>query len=393
MPKKNERTLVGKLFVFIALLLNLCAAVALLGAFLAQFISPTVSIFITYCGLAFPYIAIANFVFVIFWIFVKYKYALISLLLLILNVNNIDRSVQFSGMDKPQVCDNCVKVMSYNAQLFGLYNSENKREREKDRDAVIRFIREEQPDIICFQEFFNDKSGTLNFNTTDSVFAAMRLGRKTAKEKRQYHATFFPVSSKNGQQYGLAIFSKYKIFNADHITFPDSNTTNGAMFVDMKYKNDTIRIYSIHLESFRMDKVDQEIGNMIRNSDLNDPELNKKAMLISNKMSLAFKKRAAQAKAIRAHIDQSPYAVIVCGDFNDTPVSYSYKTIAGRLKDTFRTSGKGRGITYNGDAFPAYRIDHIFHSRRFNSYGHTINEELTVSDHYPIYTYISIKKR
>ncbi|MDR2980208.1 MAG: endonuclease/exonuclease/phosphatase family protein [Bacteroidales bacterium] len=393
MTKKNERSLIGRLLIFIMLMLNVTVAIALLFAFLAQFISPKTSILITYCGLAFPYLIIANFVFVVFWIFIRYRYSLISLLIILLNVNNIDRTFQFSGMDTPQVCDNCVKVMSYNAQLFGLYNTGDKKKRERERDDILQVIREISPDIICFQEFFYDAGGSLDFNTTDSVFSAMRLDRKTPKEKKMLYASYFPVSSKNKYHYGLAIFSKYKIVHSDHITFADSNTTNGAMFVDIKYKNDTIRIYSIHLESFKMDQVDQEIGKKIKNNDLNDPDFNKKALRISTKMGVAFKERALQAEAIRMHINECRYPTIVCGDFNDTPVSYSYKTISGRLKDTFRVSGKGKGVTYHGDAFPNYRIDYILHNRKFNSYGHTIYDELTVSDHYPIYTNISIKKR
>ncbi|MDL2308052.1 endonuclease/exonuclease/phosphatase family protein [Bacteroidales bacterium OttesenSCG-928-C03] len=393
MGKNGERTFFGKILIFIAFLLNIVVAVALLFAFLAQFISPNSFLLLTYCGLAFPYLAIANLVFVVFWLFINRKYSLLSLLLLLLNINNIDRSFQFSGMEKPQVCDNCVKVMSYNAQLFGLYNAENKKERNGYRDKIIDFIRNEQPDIVCFQEYFYDHRGDLDFNTTDSVFSAMKLSRKSSKERKSNYATFFPVVSKSGHHYGLAIFSKYKIIQSDHVAFADSTTSNGAMFVDIKYKNDTVRVYSVHLESFRMDEVDQEIGKMILNSDLNDPDLNKKALQISNKMGAAFKKRAHQAEAIRAHIDQCPYPVIVCGDFNDTPVSYSYKTIGGRLKDVFRVSGKGNGVTYNGDAFPTYRIDYIFHSRKYNSYGYETHDQIDVSDHFPISTYISVKKR
>ena len=390
---KKEKYFIKKFFVFLFFALNMIAALGLLFALLAQFISPNTSIVVAYCGLAFPYLMFTNLFFVFFWLFIKYRFAFISLALLLLNVNNIDKYFQFSGMDKPPVCDNCLKVMTYNAQLFGVYNSNNSKEREKDKNLIFDFLNQEQPDIMCFQEFFYDKSGKLEFNTLDSLVSMFKLDKRGKKDARNYYATHFPTNLREEYYYGLAIFSKYKIVNSGPVELPDTSSTNGALFADIKYKNDTVRVYCLHLESFKMDKFDYEVGRMLVNTELNDPELNAKAMKLSNKLTVAFKKRAIQADVIKKHIKESPYPVIICGDFNDTPASYAYNQIVSGFKDTFRSSGRNKGITYIGDAFPAYRIDNIAHHRRFSSYGHTVCTDLTVSDHYPVYTYISIKKR
>lgn len=392
MAKKGDHFL-KKLFIFLLFTINFIAAIALLFAFLTQYIPPKTSIVMTYCGLFFPYIVLTNLGFVILWIFIKARYLLMSLILLLMNVNNIDRYYQLRGTDKPQTCDNCLKVMSYNAKLFGLYNTNNHNERLKERNSVLTFLAEESPDIVCFQEYFYDQKRALNFSTTDTIIPILKLSRSTTRDSRSFYATHFPVMLDNGYRYGLAIFSKYRIVNKGFVDLQDSLTTNGAMFADIKYRNDTIRIYNLHLESFHIDNLDYETGKMLSNKDLNDPDFNKKAKKLSGKLAAGYKKRTDQANIVKAHIDSCRYPVIICGDFNDTPVSYVTHKIGKGFSDTFRTGGKGVGETYIGDAFPSYRIDYIFHDRKFNSYGHTVCENLKISDHYPIYSYISVKRR
>lgn len=393
MAQKKGDHFLKKIFIFLLFTINFVIAIALLFAFLSQYISPTTSMTITYCGLFFPYIALANFAFVILWIFIRARYLLMSLICLLINVNNIDRYYQLRGVDKPQTCNNCLKVMSYNSKLFGLYNSSNPNKQLKERNTILSFLSKESPDIVCFQEYFYTKNKKLNFSTTDSIISILNLSKSTTRESHNFYSTHFPVVLENSNQYGLAIFSKYRIVNKGFVDLRDSLTSNGAMFADIKYRNDTIRVYCLHLESFHMDKLDHETGRMIASKDLNNPDFNKKAKKLSGKLSVAYKRRTHQADIVRAHIDSCHYPIIICGDFNDTPVSYITHTIGKGFRDTFRTGGNGQGKTYIGDAFPSYRIDYIFHDKKFNSYGHTVCEELTVSDHYPIYSYISVRRR
>ena len=110
---------------------------------------------------------------------------------------------------------------------------------------------------------------------------------------------------------------------------------------------------------------------------------------IIRKIKTASEMRAEQVRKIREHIDNSPSKVVVCGDFNDHPVSYSYQKIRKNLKDAFVESGRGIGRTYVGK-LPSFRIDYILHSKGFNSYNFkTIN--FRMSDHLPV-TCILIKK-
>lgn len=128
--KPKKKSLLGVMFKVLLLSLNVLAAIALLFSFLSSFFPPSFSVLMSYCGLAFPYILIVNFVFVVLWLIFNYKYSLISLFLILINVNNVDRCFQLRATPKPEVCASCVKVMSYNAKLFGLYDVDTKAERD-----------------------------------------------------------------------------------------------------------------------------------------------------------------------------------------------------------------------------------------------------------------------
>ena len=45
--------------------------------------------------------------------------------------------------------------MSFNVRLFDLYNWSNN---EKVKSNILNFIKNENPDIICFQEYYYDAS-------------------------------------------------------------------------------------------------------------------------------------------------------------------------------------------------------------------------------------------
>jgi endonuclease/exonuclease/phosphatase family metal-dependent hydrolase len=105
--------------------------------------------------------------------------------------------------------------------------------------------------------------------------------------------------------------------------------------------------------------------------------------LILEKLQIAYPKRAEQAKIIMKHIENSPYPVIVCGDFNDTPISYAVNNmLSGGLINSFREKGSGLGITYNGD-FPNFQIDYILVSPSFSVKNYRIIQK-KVSDHYAL---------
>ena len=140
------------------------------------------------------------------------------------------------------------------------------------------------------------------------------------------------------------------------------------------------------LPTIKFDKVDYKFIDALKTDSIEATEEYEKSKNILRRLKRAFVKRGKQADIISMHIASCPYKTIVCGDFNDTPASYVYRSIRGNLKDAFVESGSGFGQTYAGK-FPQFRIDYILHSKDFTSKQyHSIPE--TITDHYPIVTYL-----
>ena len=377
--KGNRLKALGTFFLFVV---TFAAAAALLFSFLAKIIPPSLSNIIAYCGLLFPYLLIINFVITVIWLVVDFTWALIPVIVILLNVNNIDKHYQLRGTEKPEVCANCLKVMSYNAKAFNIYDKDQKSMNKR----VIQFLQEEKPDILCIQEYSYDNTGKSGFNSTEAIINALNV-----KDNERTHKVLLPYKNKLGYQFGRAIFSKYRIVDGGFVETSDSSS-NTSMYVDIRFNSDTIRIYNIHLASMHLDSTDYETGKAIWAGSY-DSTFNNKAQMLSKKISMAYVLRQRQAKAVHAHISECPYPVILCGDFNDSPASFSYNKIMHGLRDAFRCSGKGTGTTYIGKDFPSYRIDYIAHNKQFNDFQYTVCRDLDISDHYPIYTYISIVKK
>lgn len=385
MKKKKNRLSLGKILRFFLLILNIAAAFALLGVYVAPKIAPSFSVWPSFFVLAFEYLLYGNAAFVILWLCIKPKVSLISMIVILLNVGNIDRMRQFRPMEVPDPCVNCVKVMSYNVRSYGVYWADGKKKRNEEKQRIFDLLRREKPDILCVQEHFLDASGKLEFATTDSLLNILKL----ADNKRYYQ--YFSADRNEEYFFGYAIFSKYKIVNKGVVMTPDSSSTI-AIYADIKYRKDTIRVYDFHLASIHFDNEDYEIGKQIVENNINDPKFNLKAKRITDKLAKAFVKREEESKVLHAHVDSAAYPVIVCGDLNDAPASYAYCKVGKHLKDAFRQSGYGESTTYRGNAFPNFRIDYIFHDKKYKSFGYTEHTDLTISDHYPVSCYISLFK-
>ena len=106
-------------------------------------------------------------------------------------------------------------------------------------------------------------------------------------------------------------------------------------------------------------------------------------------LKYSFKERAKQAILLRQIIDTTVYPVIICGDFNDTPASYTYHKIKGKYIDGFRQRGNGYGFTFKG-LVKLLRIDYILYSKHFTGLQYT-SPETEWSDHNPVIMKLSYK--
>ncbi|MDR3246643.1 MAG: endonuclease/exonuclease/phosphatase family protein [Prevotellaceae bacterium] len=337
--------------------------VSLFACFLSIYVSPAKILILAYFGLLFQLFFFFNFIMLIVWI-IKRKNRFI-----ILHVIAFVPTILFSGYffkpfggGKEVKADSAnVKLLSYNIQGFRIPYQKNTTQKE-----IAAFINKENPDIICLQEFYT------NNNMTEELFASL-IG------EYKYHAVFYSVKRKNSS-YGIATFSRYPIKMTLEIPF--ENTANAAMYTDIDINGKIVRVYNVHLQSIKLN-----INSLFSGKNNGIDEIEE----VSSRLKSAFVKRAGQVDIMAKHIDVSPYPVIVCGDFNDTPVSYTYNKIRGDKLDTFCEVGKGMPSTYRLSAVPFVRIDYIFHDKIMESLTYSVHN-IDFSDHYPISSVINISE-
>lgn len=256
---------------------------------------------------------------------------------------------------------NPISVLSYNVRVFNTYAYlQNKNTPGK---SMIHWLLEDKSDIKCLQEFYNDSKSDV-FNTTEQI-----------TDKKNYHAVVKPTFvNRIGAQFGLAIFSRFPVVKSGEVNLDDIPQQH-AIFADIDTGQDTIRVYNIHLQSMSIDE-----------NKIDDFEQAKENYIdIAKKLRFGFVERAKQVDHLVTHILQSPYPVIVCGDFNDIPYSYTYLTLSKYLNNAFEEAGHGFGFSYNGKLF-FLRIDNQFYSERLNATKYNIHREVPFSDHFPIRT-------
>lgn len=344
---------------------NILFAVLLISTFLSVYVSPETSWVFAFIGMAYPFVLIINIAFVIFWILFKKWLFIISLICILAGWNSFEKFIQFR-FKKPDssVVHHSVKLLTYNVRLFNYYKWHNDAEAWK---KIIQYIEKEDPDIVCFQEFLTIPGGELDLDNLKKLLS------------------FLPYSHVNYTHripgkisLGLATFSKFPIIRKEKYDF--NKSLNGTIISDIVSGNDTFRIYNCHLQSIRFRK---DYSNLVDSLLFNysDKQLNE-LKDVSLQMRQAFIQRAGQVDILERHIKSSPYPLIVCGDFNDTPISYTYYKLSKNLKDAFVQSGTGTGTTFRGN-FPYVRIDYVLFSEPFNAtYYHT--DKVDWSDHYPV---------
>lgn len=318
------------------------------------FISPAQFWFLTFFGMTYPYLLLINILFMLAWLFIRPKFLIFSLLIILIGYNQVGSYFQLSGK-KTQ--EKGIRVTSYNVRYFmGKTDMPDK----VNADHIVDFLRQDNADIICLQEVRLNKRHIFDITNT-------RLPQVLHLQLAHNSAAGGPMT-----------LTRFPILNMGEIRF--KNSGNMIIYTDIQTNKDTIRVFNCHLQSYKLGT--KEI-NSLDSIDFEDHQKTGKNLLkLSRKFKDATIKRAEQAATLRSYIDQSPFPVLVCGDFNDTPISFTYRTVKGELKDSFSESGKGTANTYNGP-LPSFRIDYILHSPAFESYNFEVSS-IEHSDHFPI---------
>ena len=347
----------------IIFLLNALVFLSLVLAAMAGYISPERWWLPGFFGLTYPVWLIANMVFILFWFLVHKRQIWLSILSLIVAWPAMVHSFAFHPFEK-QDLENGIKIMTYNVRNFDLYNWQSNLE---NREKILQMLEGEMPDILCLQEYYTELSG--KFENLQTLKKRLEL---------PYHAMHHTFSISAEKHFGQVIFSRYPILSRGIIEFPES-PNNACIFADLLIPGDTIRVFNVHLQSIQLGTEGETAVEEMIYKQRTDWQRSK---YVFSKLRRGFVQRAGQARILRAAILSSPYKVLLCGDFNDTPASYTYAQLSGELQDAFLKKSFGIGSTFAGN-IPALRIDYIFTDPDFHIAGFKRIRH-AVSDHYPL---------
>ena len=370
--KKKRYRPIKVLFYAFVTTLNVFSALLLIISAYSDRISPQKGIIFAYLGLIFPILILANICFFVYWIIAK-KWLQTFILIVIFAVCWKPFSVfcpfHFKTKNLPR--EDMIKVLSYNVMSFAFQNHTTEKP-----NKIIQYIAESEADIVCLQEY--SVSTRANRMSSQTIAKALPM--------YPYRAEIF-FSPSDNNKYGLALLSKYPIISSKRISYP--SLYNGSAIHILNVRGETVTVINNHLESFKLTAEDRtKYSDMFTNVSFESLDEFRNA--VQQKIGRAFRIRASQAETIANEIgNANSNYTIVCGDFNDTPISYAHRTIRGTLADAYAKSGFGIGISYNQNLF-FFRIDHILHSSNMNAYNCCIDKRINLSDHYPIHCFLKL---
>ncbi|MCX6251751.1 MAG: endonuclease/exonuclease/phosphatase family protein [Bacteroidetes bacterium] len=357
----------------VLLMVNLLFIFGLLLSYAAAYISPARYWIFPFFGIAYPVFLLVNIFFVVFWLILLKKHFLFSLIAILLGLNFLLAVLPFRFSSNLTVPPGSFKVMTFN--VHSLYGKTNRNYNPLTPSMVMDFIASEKPDILCIQELFAVGK--------DYKEVLENVKKKISIENCYFHNYInIPDISKIN---AIAIFSRFPIVRTGSITFRGKNIM--AIFTDIVQNGDTIRVYNVHLESFRFGNEDYSFYSHLTEPTGNNLKIKEGSLKIFGKLKKAFVSRAEQVELLKKDVSKSPYPVILCGDFNDTPSSYTYHQMKAGLTDAFREAGHGIfGNTFAGN-FPSFRIDYVMFDENFAAFDYR-KYNTDFSDHYPVSVYL-----
>lgn len=339
--------------------------VLLLLAYLTRWVNPNTVSFLSIIGFVAPVLYVLNVVCALYWAVRWRGYFFIPVAVLLLGAGNISLFFRPSfSKPLPEAKQRKLRVMTFNAMGF-IYDAGNGRV-VSSIDGVAEFLKEHNPDILCLQEF-QAKSAAQKADM-DEAFGF------------DYNKHSYIKQNSVGGGWGLAVYSKHKIIDSGAIAYAGSN--NSSMWADVVVGADTVRVINNHLQTTSINFLDREY---ISNQEFihSSPDREERVRGIIGKLRRNNMLRAVQADSLALVVEAAPYDVVVCGDFNDTPMSYTYFTVRGELRDAFVEKGSGMASNTFKGLFNMFRIDYVLYSRNFTAVGYDTPEN-EYSDHKPV---------
>lgn len=318
-----------------------------------------------------PLAIIANIFFVFFWLFTKRKLRFLLSLITLAACYKIIMMIfgfNYFGQNDMQKAPGRIRIVTWNAHGMGVFNVPLSKLFD---NRLIDFIQETNADILCLPEYYVPKTDVMK-PFARKIIANNQYMDFRFKDDNTLGTTIF---------LGTAVFSKYTFKNyVAHRLAEYTYLLQGD--VDLP-GGQTVRMFFVHLSTFGFSDDDKAyIEYVKKHSSFMGKGLGYSRSFLW-KFNYAFARRASEVDKAASIIAQSPYPIVLCGDFNDLPGSYTYTKLRGTLSDAFLEKGKGFGRTYN-EIFPTLRIDHMFYDpKALKPVGYSCNQT-SLSDHNPV---------
>ena len=337
---------------------NVATVLLMLASGYADHIHPAEHQMLSNLGMLFPFFLFANLLFVFFWLTFKWKKLWIPILGYALAFAPLCTYMPLNTTQ--DVPEGTIKIVSYNVCQYG-----GNYKYEQGFDTVFNYLKRQQPDIVCLQE---------------DVDSWRRFVFKRYQEILPYNDT--TLFCHNGLMNGVGIHTRFPILKKERI--PYKSVANGSVAYYLDVEGDTILVINNHLESTHLSIEERDSYKRMLKGKMRKDTAKAETLFLIEKLGRYTALRSKEADAVHAYIEaHRQYPIIVCGDFNDSPISYARRTIAKGLKDCFVETGRGLGLSFNQKEF-FFRIDHMMCSDEFVPYNCEIDNKMDASDHFPL---------
>ena len=344
---------------------NVTTVVMMLLAGFSDRLNPAEHPLLSTMGMSFPFLLLVNLAFLFFWLIFKWRMIWITVLGYVCAYVPINIYMPLNTSQ--EIPDGALKLISYNVCTYG-----GNFKYEQGFETVLKYLKEQKPDIICVQE---------------DVDTWRRYVFQEYEKQWAYNDTMVIVNTPQSLN-ALGIHTRFPIIKRERIEY--SSLANGSAAWWLKVEDDTLIVVNNHFESCHLNSDDRTQYRQIIKGELPRDSARAESKLLLIKLAEANAIRSGQIRTVLRYVEEHcQYPIIVCGDFNDNPISYSRHAMAERLTDCFQETGRGIGLSYNQKAF-SLRIDHIFCSEQLQPFNCKVDDEMDASDHYPILCWLKM---
>lgn len=352
--KTRKKTVIGGVLKTLSILIMLMLWLSLIAIIIPPHYFPLLGL----ATLGLPVFFMLHLLFLIWFVYRGDKLMWVLLLTSFFTIPSFHSWVSLGSTNNSGDASPDISLMTYNVRMFNAYKW------IKDVDVIgeqKKIIHQADVDVLALQEYYKfDKTPSLDFPHS------------------------FIKYTNPSNNFGLAIFSKLPIIDTGSVAYKHTESFNNYfIFTDVLLNSDTIRIVNVHLASFYFDVKDFEALKEANVKDIN--ELRLRFTSVIKRLFVGFSERSKQLKTLKAFLKESPYPIILCGDMNDAPASYTYRVFNRLLDDAFSAAGRGIGRTYVESWFPL-RIDWVFFDPNvFKPVHHEVlSKDQYLSDHRPV---------